>query len=37
LRHLQVIKPETDDAQFSRALFDRLLTAGMTIMELSGR
>jgi hypothetical protein len=36
LRRLDVIAPHADAVQFSRALFDRLLTAGMTVMELSG-
>jgi hypothetical protein len=36
LRKAEVLAPGTAASQFSRALFDRLLTSGMSIMELSG-
>jgi hypothetical protein len=37
MRELQVLAPEADAAQCGRALFDRLLTSGLTLNELETR
>ena len=37
LRKAELLAPGTVGPQFSRALFDRLLTSGMSIIELSGQ